>query len=118
MKKTSSSVTARATLGAIFFMFGILLVVFAFSATRSDSATRHKNAAVQAPIVALPAPPPDNGPKLGFENFEGPGILTNVTTSSQGQPVNTVEYIAHDAGEPSIGVNWNSPAPNNVNGVT
>src|ERR1700704_6476525 len=104
MKKNPSSIRARATLGALFFMLSILLVVFAFSTTGSP----RKNAAVQAPIVALPAAPPDNGAKLGFENFEGPGILTNVTTSSQGQPVNTVEYIAHDAGEPSIGVNWNT----------
>src|SRR5438046_6377103 len=56
----------------------------------------------------IPPAPEDNGPKLGFENFEGPGALTTVVTSSQGQPVNTVEYIAHDAGEPSIGVNWNT----------
>ncbi len=104
MKKNPSSIRARATLGALFFMFSILLVVFAFSTTGSP----RKNATIQAPIVALPGAPPDNGAKLGFENFEGPGGLTNVTTSSQGQPVNTVEYLAHDAGEPSIGVNWST----------
>src|SRR5437762_12784980 len=54
-------------------------------------------------------PPPsrlDKGPKIGFQNFEAPGTLIPVTDSSQGPTVHTVEYIAHDAGEPSIGVNW------------
>src|ERR1700724_2605741 len=113
MKTKSSSVTARATLGALFFIISIALIVFAFATTGSHSAPIRRGAIkrLQAPIVLLPSPPPDPGPKLGFENFEGPGIITNVTTSSQGQPVNTVEYVAHDAGEPSIGVNWNSPAP-------
>src|SRR5205814_7032238 len=64
-------------------------------------------------------PPPsrlDKGPKIGFQNFEAPGTLVQVTDSSQGPTVHTVEYIAHDAGEPSIGVNWNSP--NSAAGVT
>src|SRR5260370_6651182 len=70
-----------------------------------------------AAVAAIPSAHEDSGPKLGFENFEAPGVLTQVTPSSQGQPVNTVEYIAHDAGEPSIGVNWNSTiAP--VTGMT
>lgn len=58
----------------------------------------------------------DRGPKIGFQNFEAPGTLVPVTDSSQGPTVHTVEYIAHDAGEPSIGVNWNSP--NSAAGVT
>src|SRR5216110_1483941 len=64
-------------------------------------------------------PPParlDKGPKIGFQNFEAPGTLVQVTDSSQGPAVATVEYTAHDAGEPSIGVNWNSP--NSASGVT
>src|ERR1700757_5159698 len=56
-----------------------------------------------------PSAPLDRGPKVGFQNFEAPGTLVQVTDSSQGPTVYTVEYIAHDAGEPSIGVNWNSP---------
>ncbi|HEY0368814.1 MAG TPA: hypothetical protein VGC85_04400, partial [Chthoniobacterales bacterium] len=56
--------------------------------------------------VNFPPAPVDPGSKLGFENFEGPGVLTNVASTSQGQAVNTVEYVAHDAGEPSIGVDW------------
>ena len=43
---------------------------------------------------------------MGYQNFEAPGILTNVTSSSQGPSAKTVEYLGHDAGEPSIGNNW------------
>ncbi len=72
-----------------------------------------------ATVVPLtpPAPPAataDAGPKVGYENFEAPGVLTPVTVSTGP----TVEYMGRGAGEPSIGVNWNSPAPNNVTGVT
>src|SRR6266513_6334683 len=63
-----------------------------------------------------PAAPQDRGPKVGFQNFEGPGTLVQVTDSSQGPAVHTVEYMGHDAGEPSVGVNWNSP--NSATGVT
>ena len=63
-----------------------------------------------------PSAPQDKGPKIGFQNFEAPGTLVQVTDSSQGPSVNTVEYMGHDAGEPSIGVNWNSP--NSASGVT
>ena len=71
---------------------------------------RTRKATIKAPTLtsSVPPAPADAGPKLGFENFEGPGVLTNVTSTSQGGSVNTVEYIAHDAGEPSIGVNWNT----------
>jgi hypothetical protein len=72
-----------------------------------------------ATVVPLtPSPPPpapaDTGPKVGYENFEAPGVLTPVTVSTGP----TVEYMGRGAGEPSIGVNWNSLAPNNVTGVT
>jgi hypothetical protein len=39
MKKISSSMTARATVGALFFVIGVFLVVFAFFATGLRSAT-------------------------------------------------------------------------------
>jgi len=39
MKKISPSVTARATIGALFFVLGVFLVVFAFFATGLRSAT-------------------------------------------------------------------------------
>jgi len=69
-----------------------------------------------AGTALAPAAPLDRGPKIGFQNFEAPGTLVQVTDSSQGPAVHTVEYTAHDAGEPSIGVNWNSP--NSASGVT
>ncbi|PYJ19171.1 MAG: hypothetical protein DME94_00580, partial [Verrucomicrobia bacterium] len=63
-----------------------------------------------------PSAPLDRGPKIGFQNFEAPGTLVQVTDSSQGPTLHTVEYMGHDAGEPSVGVNWNSP--NSASGVT
>ncbi len=73
---------------------------------------------VAAVVPLTPAPPPpagvDNGPKVGYENFDPPGVLTPVTTSTGP----TVEYLGRSAGEPSVGVNWNSAVPNNVFGVT
>src|SRR6266851_1092408 len=75
----------------------------------------HGTAAV-VPLVPTPPPaaPADTGPKVGYENFEAPGVLTPVTVSTGP----TVEYMGRGAGEPSIGVNWNSLPPNNVTGVT
>ena len=75
----------------------------------------HGSAAI-VPLTPTPAPPAgvDNGPKVGYENFNPPGVLTPVTTPTGP----TVEYMGRSAGEPSIGVNWNSAAPNNVFGVT
>ncbi|HZE56777.1 MAG TPA: hypothetical protein VE031_02875 [Chthoniobacterales bacterium] len=72
-----------------------------------------------ATVVSLtpPAPPPaasDNGPKVGYENFEAPGILTPVTTTTGP----TVEFMGRGAGEPSIGVNWNSASNTAIGGVT
>src|ERR1700738_5128817 len=61
-----------------------------------------------APVAAIPPAPEDSGPKLGFENFEPPATLVSVFSSSQGSTPLTVEYMANNAGEPSIGVNWNS----------
>jgi hypothetical protein len=70
-------------------------------------------------VPITPAPPPpapqDTGPKIGYENFEAPGILTQGTALSSG--VVTVEYMGRGAGEPSIGVNWNSTS-NSVGGMT
>src|SRR5438128_9382589 len=39
MKRISSSITARATIGALFFVVGVFLVAFAFFATGLRSAT-------------------------------------------------------------------------------
>jgi hypothetical protein len=54
----------------------------------------------------LPVAPADNGPKIGYENFEAPGVLTPITQTSSG--AFTVEYLGRSAVEPSIGVNFNS----------
>lgn len=72
-----------------------------------------------ATVVSLtPAAPPaaasDNGPKVGYENFEAPGILTPVTTTTGA----TVEFMGRGAGEPSVGVNWNSASTTAIGGVT
>jgi hypothetical protein len=53
---------------------------------------------------ALPAAPQDSGPKVGYENFEAPGVLTPVTVTSSGGK--TVEYLGRGAGEPSVGSDW------------
>src|SRR5207244_6069254 len=55
---------------------------------------------------ALPAAPQDSGPKVGYENFEPPGVLTPVKVTSSGGL--TVEYLGRNAIEPSIGANWNT----------
>ena len=55
----------------------------------------------------VPSPAPqDSGPKIGYENFTAPGVLTPVKTTEAGQQVNSVEYLGRNAGEPSIGANW------------
>src|SRR5207237_41754 len=69
-----------------------------------------------AASTLAPSAPQDTGPKIGFENFEAPGTLVKVASSSQGPTAYTVEYMGHDAGEPSVGVNWQSP--NSDTGVT
>jgi len=52
----------------------------------------------------LPAPPQDPGPKVGYEWFQPPGVLTPVLVTSSGGK--TVEYLGRNAIEPSIGANW------------
>lgn len=59
---------------------------------------------------ALPAAPQDPGPKVGYENFEAPGVLTPVIVTSSGG--STVEYMGRNAGEPSVGSNWSSGVAN------
>src|SRR5205814_2446480 len=49
-----------------------------------------------------------------YENFEAPGILTPVTTTTGP----TVEFMGRGAGEPSVGVNWNSASKTAIGGVT
>jgi hypothetical protein len=63
-----------------------------------------------------PAPQDTTG-AVGYETFEAPGELVTMTSSSQGPSAATVEYLGHDAGEPSMGVNWQS-TQDSANGVT
>ena len=76
-----------------------------------------------ATVVSLvPTPPPaatvDTTNHIGYENFEVPGLLTNVVANIPNNPgpgvtqVPTVEYMGRNAGEPSIGVNWNTDVTN------
>jgi hypothetical protein len=64
------------------------------------------------PVALIPPPPPaappDTGAKIGYENFEVPGVLTPVTTTTGP----TVEWMGRGAGEPSIGNNWNTGVTN------
>src|SRR5438046_2651805 len=88
-----------------------------FSATAAFQYSGSASAISTSAASALaPSAPQDTGPKIGFENFEAPGTLVQVASSSQGPTAHTVEYMGHDAGEPSVGVNWNSP--NSATGVT
>src|SRR5438874_10419864 len=61
---------------------------------------------ISNPTGTPPPAPQATGSKVGFENFEAPGTLVQVASSSQGPTAHTVEYMGHDAGEPSVGVNW------------
>ncbi len=88
-----------------------------FSATAAFQYSGSASAVSTSATSALaPSAPQDRGPKVGFQNFEAPGTLVQVASSSQGPGAHTVEYMGHDAGEPSVGVNWNSP--NSAAGVT
>jgi hypothetical protein len=71
--------------------------------TYDDTAPSGGNPPVYGP---LPPAPQDSGPKVGYENFEAPGVLTPIVVTSSGGA--TVEYLGRNAGEPSIGANWNT----------
>ena len=87
--------------------------------TYSGTFTTDNTAAgpVNPPAIPIAPAPQDTGPKIGYEIFQPPAQLVNVTSSSQGPSAATVEYMGNDAGEPSIGVNFNS-AQDTVKGIT
>src|SRR5438270_8374159 len=95
--------------------FSVHVVYFSATAAFQYSGSASAISTSAASVLA-PSAPQDTGPKVGFQNFEAPGTLVQVTDSSQGPTLHTVEYMGHDAGEPSIGVNWRSP--NSASGVT
>src|SRR6266496_3832620 len=84
-----------------------------FSATAAFQYSGSASAISTSAASALaPSAPQDNGPKIGFENFEAPGTLVQVASSSQGPTAHTVEYMGHDAGEPSVGNHWSTGVTN------
>jgi hypothetical protein len=95
--------------------FSVHVVYFNATAAFQYSGSASAISSSTAPAL-VPTAPKDKGPKIGFENFEAPGTLIQVTSSSQGPTAHTVEYLGHDAGEPSVGVNWKSPG--SATGVT
>src|SRR5437588_381370 len=87
----------------------VVHVVFDTTPNVTDQYSGAASAVPQTPPPPPPAPQ-DTGPKIGYENFEAPGVLTQVTQTSSGAL--TVEYMGRGAGEPSIGSNWNTGVAN------
>jgi len=119
MKAKSLSITGRAGLSALFLMTGVVLVVLAVNANvlhSGSSGTVYAQAATPTP-TPIPIAPPDTGPKIGYENFTAPGVLTPVKTTEAGQQVNSVEFLGRNAGEPSVGSNWITGVANFQSGL-
>jgi hypothetical protein len=72
------------------------VVIHATSASPTPTPTPH----------VIPPAREDGGPKIGFENFTAPGVLSSTLVTAAGQQPNSVEYLGRSAGEPSIGNNW------------
>lgn len=91
---------------------GTFTIHVAYDTTPASAADEYVgNVSVQtstSPNAFVPPAPVavDPGPAIGYENFEAPGVLTPVTSTSSG--VLTVEYLGRGAGEPSVGANWSS----------
>src|SRR5688572_10533786 len=115
MKKHSSSITARATLSALFLTVSVFLVIVAVnSSVLTDGASGTLQAQAPTPI---PLAPQDTGPKIGYENFTAPGVLVPVKTTEAGQQPDSVEYMGRNAGEPSVGSNWVTGVDNYQSGL-
>jgi hypothetical protein len=115
MKTYTASVTGRVAIGALFVIVAVFLFSIALFPSKLQSAQKRKAArsgqsvALATPTPTIPpAPQPATPDYIGFENFEPPAVLVPVYSSSQGSTPATVEYMVNDAGEPSIGVNWNT----------
>src|SRR5437868_11545035 len=89
MKKISSSMTARATFGALFFVIGVFLVVFAFLATGLRSAT---------PSGGTLNP---GGPTVSWAGTAAGGGSTDESTCVEG--VNCDTFVLTLSGTPT---NW------------
>jgi hypothetical protein len=84
----------------------VFTVHVAYDTTPASVADEYHGTAIPVPTTAtsIQAAPQDTGPKVGFENFEAPGMLVPASALSSGGV--TVEYLGRGAGEPSIGANW------------
>jgi hypothetical protein len=84
----------------------VFTVHVAYDTTPASATDEYHGTAtpVSSSAVSIAAAPPDTGPKIGFENFEPPGVLVPASALSSGGI--TVEYLGRGAGEPSIGANW------------
>ena len=90
------------------FGTGAFTIHVAYDTTPTSAADEYSGSI--SAVSSAPSPAPvakaDTGPKIGFENFEVPGALTQVTGTSNGGL--TVEYLGRNAGEPSVGANFNT----------
>ena len=91
---------------------GVFTVHVAYDTTPTSAEDEYHGAIASVPQTAPPPPPApqDTGAAIGYENFEAPGVLTQVTSSSSGGL--TVEYLGRGAGEPSVGSNWKTGVAN------
>src|SRR5437868_13946340 len=69
--------------------FSVHVVYFSATAAFQYSGSASAISASAGSALA-PSAPQDRGPKIGFQNFEAPGTLVQVTDSSQGPTVHTV----------------------------
>lgn len=90
---------------------------FTYNGTFSTDNTQTPGGPPPVQFGPIAPAPLDSGPKIGYETFHPPGEIVTMTSSSQGPSAATVEYLGHDAGEPSVGVNWNS-TQDPLNGLT
>jgi len=85
---------------------GLYTIHMVYDTTPAAAADHYHGTATAVPQTPAPPPaaPQDLGAKVGYENFEAPGVLTPGTSTSSGAV--TVEYMGRGAGEPSVGSNW------------
>jgi len=90
---------------------GVFIVHVVYDTTPNVT-DHYQGTASAVPLTPVPPPPApkDTGPKVGYENFEAPGVLTQVTSTSSGGL--TVEYLGRGAGEPSVGSDWKTGVAN------
>jgi hypothetical protein len=84
----------------------VFTVHVAYDTTPFSAVDEYHGTAIPVPLTAtsIAPAPQDTGPKIGFENFEAPGVLVPASALSSGGV--TVEYLGRGAGEPSVGANW------------